>query len=124
MKVIGAGFGRTGTKSLQEALTILGYGPCYHMEALFRNPTDVKHWNDALNDRETDWGRLFENYNSAVDFPVSIYYKQLAQYYPDSKFILTVRDTEKWHASALSTIYAFEPNVKTKLRMIAKLPFF
>ena len=31
LKVIGAGFGRTGTDSMREALTILGFGPCHHM---------------------------------------------------------------------------------------------
>jgi hypothetical protein len=30
LKVIGAGFGRTGTDSMREALTILGFGPCHH----------------------------------------------------------------------------------------------
>ena len=31
LKVIGAGFGRTGTLSLKLALEELGFGPCYHM---------------------------------------------------------------------------------------------
>ena len=31
LKVIGTGFGRTGTDSMREALTILGFGPCHHM---------------------------------------------------------------------------------------------
>ena len=31
IKVIGAGFGRTGTMSLKLALEQLGVGPCYHM---------------------------------------------------------------------------------------------
>ena len=31
LKVIGAGLGRTGTKSLQQALVLLGFGPCHHM---------------------------------------------------------------------------------------------
>ena len=31
LKVIGAGFGRTGTLSLKSALEELGLGPCYHM---------------------------------------------------------------------------------------------
>ncbi|MEU7836255.1 sulfotransferase [Nonomuraea sp. NPDC049129] len=31
MKVIGAGFGRTGTGSLKAALELLGYGPCYRI---------------------------------------------------------------------------------------------
>ena len=31
LKVVGAGFGRTGTLSLKLALEELGLGPCYHM---------------------------------------------------------------------------------------------
>lgn len=31
LQVIGAGFGRTGTTSLQAALERLGFGPCHHM---------------------------------------------------------------------------------------------
>ena len=38
LKVIGAGFGRTGTKSLKDALEHLGLGPCYHMVEVFKNP--------------------------------------------------------------------------------------
>ena len=38
LKVIGAGFGRTGTSSLKAALEELGFGPCYHMYEVFINP--------------------------------------------------------------------------------------
>jgi len=31
LKVIGTGFGRTGTDSMREALDMLGLGPCHHM---------------------------------------------------------------------------------------------
>jgi hypothetical protein len=31
LRVIGAGFGRTGTLSLKAALEQLGFDPCYHM---------------------------------------------------------------------------------------------
>ena len=31
LKVIGSGFGRTGTMSMKEALGVLGLGPCHHM---------------------------------------------------------------------------------------------
>jgi len=37
LKVIGAGYGRTGTKSLQDALEMLGLGPCYHMVEVFKH---------------------------------------------------------------------------------------
>ena len=31
LRIIGAGFGRTGTNSLKLALEHLGFGPCHHM---------------------------------------------------------------------------------------------
>ena len=38
LKVIGAGFGRSGTRSLKTALEGLGFGRCYHMEEVLKNP--------------------------------------------------------------------------------------
>jgi hypothetical protein len=35
LKVIGAGFGRTGTLSLKVALEKLGFNPCHHMMEVF-----------------------------------------------------------------------------------------
>lgn len=123
LKVIGAGYGRTGTKSLQLALEKLGFGPCYHMEALFRNPEGVKHWKDAYKEEQTDWSALFEEYNSGVDFPVSMYYKELYEHFPGSKVILGVRDPEKWYDSAKATIYGFDPGPAIKIKLIFKMLF-
>jgi len=123
LKIIGAGFGRTGTKSLQLALETIGYGKCYHMEELFRNPEGVKHWTNAYNETSVDWDDLFKNYNSIVDFPGSIYYKELFKHYPDAKVILSVRDPEKWYHSALTTIFAFDPGPAVKIKLLLKMPF-
>ena len=38
LKVVGAGFGRTGTLSLKTALERIGFGPCYHMMRSFFAP--------------------------------------------------------------------------------------
>ena len=38
VKVIGAGFGRTGTHSMKSALELLGFGPCHHMVEVLSNP--------------------------------------------------------------------------------------
>lgn len=123
LKVIGAGYGRTGTKSLQLALEMLGFGKCYHMEVLFRNPNDVNYWSDAYKEKSVDWNSLFKNYGSAVDFPSSMYYKELADYYSDSKVILTTRDPEKWYESVYSTIFSFDPGPKLKLKMLVSMLF-
>ena len=47
VKVIGAGFGRTGTSSLQSALGGIGFGPCYHMFEVFQNPGHADFWRAA-----------------------------------------------------------------------------
>lgn len=122
MKIIGAGYGRTGTKSLQTALEKLGYINCYHMEKLFRNPADVAHWKNAYEEKGVDWDSLFQNYQAIVDFPGSIYYKELAKFYPNAKVILTVRDPEKWYDSVYSTIFSFDPGLRLKLKMLLKMP--
>lgn len=123
IQVVGAGFGRTGTKSLQLALEKLGYDQCYHMEELIQNPEGVGHWENADQGLDSDWNQLFEGYQSIVDFPGSIHYKKLATYYPEAKVILTVRDREKWYKSAKSTIFSFDPGLAIKLRLLLSLPF-
>ena len=54
LNVIGAGFGRTGTHSLAQALEILGYGPCYTIYDIDRNPTIHNLWRDVLDGRAID----------------------------------------------------------------------
>ncbi len=123
IQVIGAGYGRTGTKSLQLALEQLGLNKCYHMEVLLRNPAGVKHWQNAYKETDVDWDDLFEGYQAIVDFPGSMYYKQLTEHYPDAKVILSVRDAESWYKSVASTIFAFDPGPAIKLRMLLSMPF-
>jgi len=38
LKIIGSGFGRTGTMSTKMALEQLGLGPCHHMVEVMGNP--------------------------------------------------------------------------------------
>lgn len=104
MKVIGAGFGRTGTFSLKAALEMLGLGPCYHMVEVFEHPEHVPVWQAAADGLPVDWRALFSGYGSAVDWPVCTFYDQLMDVYPEAKVVLTVRDAEKWHTSVMNTI--------------------
>ena len=106
LKVIGAGLGRTGTMSMKAALEQLGLGPCYHMvECLPRGPAHWQKWVDAANGNP-DWDGLFAGFSSAVDFPACSSYKALADYYPEAKVILTVRDPERWYESTQETIFS------------------
>jgi hypothetical protein len=106
IKIIGAGFGRTGTLSMKAALEELGFGPCYHMtEVFFNHPEHAPLWEAAARGETVNWRELLKDYQATVDWPGCTFYKELMQIYPDAKVLLTVRDPEKWYESALSTIY-------------------
>jgi hypothetical protein len=105
LKVIGAGYGRTGTMSLKLALEQLGFGPCYHMVEVFQNPQAPLWWIEAAEGRP-DWEKIFAGYNATVDWPNATFYKELAEAYPEAKVILTVRDPESWFKSTQATIFA------------------
>lgn len=51
-----------------------------------------------------DYAVLFDGYQSAVDFPAALYYREFMKQYPDAKVILTVRDAGSWYDSASKTI--------------------
>lgn len=105
LKVIGAGYGRTGTLSLKLALEQLGFGPCYHMVEVFKNPEAPGWWIEAA-DGHPDWEKIFAGYSSTVDWPNATFYRELAEAYPDAKVILTERDPEEWFASTQATIFS------------------
>jgi hypothetical protein len=115
LKVIGAGFGRTGTLSVYTALNQLGF-PCYHMLEVLENQANKSHldfWRKVGNDapgKQHDWHPVFSNYTAAVDNPACCVWRELLATYPDAKVLLTVhpRGAETWYESTLDTIYFTE----------------
>jgi hypothetical protein len=105
LKIVGTGLGRTGTKSMQTALAMLGFGPCHHMVEVFQHPESMQLWIDADEGRP-DWNAIFKGYNSAVDYPSAAYWRELTRYYPNAKVLLTVRDPDEWFESIQATILA------------------
>ena len=105
MKVIGAGFGRTGTSSLKAALERLGFGPCYHMTEVFAQPDHADFWVSAWHGKQVDWEGVLGDYGATVDWPAYTFYEELMRQHPDAKVLLSVRDSEPWFESTRSTIY-------------------
>ena len=99
LKVIGAGFGRTGTDSMREALNILGFGPCHHMFEVSADPEQKRRWRAMVAGAAPDWEELFEGYASCVDLPAAWYWRELIDVWPDAKVVLTWRGSESWWAS-------------------------
>ena len=105
MKVIGAGFGRTGTTSLKAALEELGFGTAYHMTEVFTHPGHVHFWEAARRGEAVDWQEFFSGYGVTVDWPACAFYEPLMETFLDAAVILTVRDPERWYESTRNTIY-------------------
>lgn len=118
IKIIGAGFGRTGTKSLQVALEELGFAPCYHMTTLFANPNDSKTWRQALAGETVDWPTFLANYQATVDWPGCTFYKEMLGAFPEAKVLLNVRDPERWYQSAADTIYGATRDLPSLIRTV------
>lgn len=111
LKVIGAGLGRTGTLSLKKALEHLLGAPCYHMMELFDHLEEhTPLWHAAVRGEKINWDAIFQGYGAAVDEPVSVFWKELMEYYPDALIILSKRDAESWWKSAVNTILPIKVN--------------
>jgi sulfotransferase family protein len=109
LDVIGAGFGRTGTNSLQHALERLGFSRCGHMIDLIEQPERFAIWEEALRRTQAgepvDWDAVFAGYKATVDWPSVFFWRELTDFYPEAKVILSVRDPERWYDSARETIW-------------------
>lgn len=104
VKVIGAGFGRTGTTSLRRALELLGSGPVYDMKELYDRPGRLDAWQAARTGRAPA-GAALAGYGAALGWPACTFLDTLVAEFPAAKVVLTTRDPATWYDSALHTLY-------------------
>lgn len=117
IKVIGAGYGRTGTMSTYTALNQLEL-PCYHMIEVLMNKANKSHlgfWHKVANSppgTQFDWDETLAKYTAAVDNPACCVWRELMAAYPNAKVLLTLhpKGPEAWYESTIDTIY-FTENV-------------
>jgi len=115
LKIIGAGFGRTGTMSTYTALNQLGF-PCYHMVEAAQTKANAHHmdfWHMVANapaGAQHNWETVFANYTATVDNPGCCVWRELMHAYPDAKVLLTLhpRGADAWYESTIDTIYRTE----------------
>ena len=108
IEIIGAGFGRTGTLSLKQALETLGFGPCYHMTEVLSKPENAAHvplWTRAAEGAAVDWPALLDGYRSTVDWPGSRFWREMRSVWPQARVILSLRDADRWYDSVMKTIW-------------------
>lgn len=85
-QVIGAGWCRTGTSSLQVALEVLGFAPCFHSRLLPYLPSVRDTCFEHSRGRACEFPveRIFRRYRAAVDLPAALI-PLLLDAYPDAK---------------------------------------
>lgn len=117
MRVIGAGFGRTGTSSLVSALKVLGLKPYHFIEGVMNTPGHFELWGEIssrsadefpLSKRDADAiiDRIgVDGFDATTDFPACLLYEEFFRRHPESLVVLSVRSTgDEWARSMMGTL--------------------
>ncbi|XP_039264768.2 uncharacterized protein LOC120340550 [Styela clava] len=117
MKVIYAGYPKTGTKTITAALRILGFSVYDFME----NTTILgKDWVKIFRDGWTteDFKRMYENVDAVSDMPPCYFWEEIHKAFPEAKIILTTRDEESWYRSLVKQMRSNESSWALKILSI------
>ncbi len=100
MKIFCIGQNKTGTTTLTSALKHLNYRFCPE-KIMYDN--NSKYFSDYYEGKLSKLYDLVLKYDAFEDRPWNHtdFYVKLNEKYPDSKFILTIRDSQKWVDSCL-----------------------
>jgi hypothetical protein len=76
------------------------------MREIGGHPFDLgEGWQRALAGDTPDWDQVLNGYIAAVDWPASMFWRELSEAYPDALVLLSVRDSAKtWLQSLEATI--------------------
>lgn len=101
-RVLDVGAPRTGTESMYAALQRLGYKPWHSgMNTLIRPSLCDYVFGSRLNssfDKAMEMMSV-DGYDAGMDEPFQLIYEEVMNRWPDSKFILSLRDPESWFQS-------------------------
>jgi len=115
MKIICAGLSKTGTKSIANALRMLGFivydGPehlQYHMA----------EYDQAFStDKMPDFASMYSKVDAVTDIPACLFWKELKETFPDAKVVLMERD------SASDWVKSLTKSVEVAQNLIMKKPW-
>jgi hypothetical protein len=116
-KVFGIGWAKTGTTTLGQCFRLLGFDHQGQRLDL------VKHLGEKNPAPIMDIVRHKESFE---DWPWLLLYRELDEHFPASKFVLTVRDEEKWllsYRNMLDRQKEATPEMNSIRRILYGLPF-
>lgn len=116
MKVLSLGLPRTGSASIAEALTILGYENVHHCSKALGRPSDWLVLDRAADATfpclptytgvpftRDDWDGIYGSCEAATD-AASMFGPELVAAYPEARVILVERDYDRWHRSVFESL--------------------
>jgi len=110
MKVIVASMPKTGTKSLEQALTMLGYNVDGFMDQFERH---MDEWDQILTSGFTkeQFQAMYANVDAVTGSPAFGMWQEISEAFPEAKIILTVRESDEvWLQSYLHLITSLWEN--------------
>ena len=120
MKVICAGLSKTGTKSLAQALRLLGYTV---FDAPEHYSLHFQQWRSILIDNGSpDFLSMYRDVDAVTDLPANLFYREILAAFPDAKVILTERESEDvWLRSILKQVRQYNTFMTTRPLWLALL---
>lgn len=116
MKVLSLGLPRTGSASIAEALTILGYENVHHCSKAIGRPSDWRVLDRAADATfpclpsytgvpftRAEWDEIYGTCEAATD-AASMFGPELVAAYPEAKVILVEREYERWYRSVFESL--------------------
>lgn len=94
---------KTGTQSLDKALSLLGFDTAHWLSGIWAR-------NIVKEMRKYGHSRTVEQHYALSDLPITFLYKELDKAYPGSKFILTTVPDKQW-LEAVRKHWSYEGNV-------------
>lgn len=117
VKLLGTGFGRTGTSSLARALVDMGFakGPdIYNMRTVLSNMKgNIGMWRRIAKTHAAGrpvtglFHQLFRGHIAVTDYPAVAWWEEIQAAFPEAKVIHTWREPEAWYASSMNTTFPF-----------------
>ncbi|XP_076801924.1 uncharacterized protein LOC143446253 [Clavelina lepadiformis] len=99
MKVIVAGYSKTGTTSLAAALSELGYTVYDFLDHFWYHGDKWTKILSSSGGSIEDFKEMYQSVDAVTDCPPNLIWEELLQVFPDTKIILTTREEDDWYKS-------------------------
>ncbi|XP_076803509.1 uncharacterized protein LOC143447341 [Clavelina lepadiformis] len=118
MKVIVAGYPKTGTKSMNAALSELGYNVYDFLDHFWYHGDKWAKILSSSGGSIEDFKEMYQTVDVVADSPPNLFWEEILQAFPDAKVILTTREEDGWYKSYCKHNEVLKENLMYKIMQI------